>query len=206
MRYDKDDRDNINDFKLSNDYFDYEEVPSLKKELLEETISWIKTIAYAVVFALFLGRFIIANAEVPTGSMAETIQPLDRIIALRFSYLLTTPRRFDIVVFRNPDDESVLYVKRVIGLPGETLEIINGRVYINEVPNIEADRYSRDAPVGTHGPFVVPENSFFVLGDNRNNSRDSRHWNQPFVQRRQLIGRAFFRYMPFNNIGVLHRH
>ena len=196
----------INDFKLPNDYFEYEEAPSVKGELLEETISWLKTIAYAIVFALFLGRFIIANAEVPTGSMADTIQPLDRIIALRFSYLINNPERYDIIVFRNPDDESILYVKRVIGLPGEKVEIINGQVFVDDVLQPEAEAYARDSVVGSWGPNIVPEASFFVLGDNRNNSRDSRNWINPYVQRRQLIGRAFFRYMPFSNIGVLQRH
>ena len=200
------DKDNINDFRLPNEYFDHEEVPSLKKELIEETISWLKTIAYAVVFALFLGRFIIANAEVPTGSMADTIQPLDRIIALRFSYLLSVPERFDVVVFRKPDDESILNVKRVIGLPGEMVQIIDGRVYIDYEFLAEADIYSRDPPMGNHGPFIVPENSFFVLGDNRNFSIDSRHWNEPFVQRRHLVGRAFLIYMPFNNFDIIPRH
>ena len=197
---------NINDFRLSNDYFDYEEVPSLKKELLDETISWLKTIAYAVVFALFLGRFVIANAEVPTGSMADIIQPSDRIIAIRFSYLLTIPRRYDIVVFRNPDEESYMYVKRVIGLPGETIEIRNGQVYINSLLQPEAAMYARDTLAGSWGPRVIPENSFFVLGDNRNNSIDSRNWINPFVERRQLVGRAFLRYMPLDNIAILQRH
>ena len=198
--------DDINDFKLPREPIEEFEKPSLKRELTGEVISWVKTIIYAIVFALFLGRFIIANAEVPTASMADTIQPLDRIIALRFSYLLWAPERYDIIVFRNPDDESILYVKRVIGLPGEKVEIINGQVFINDIIQPDAAAYARDSLLGSWGPGVVPENGFFVLGDNRNNSRDSRSWANPYVQKNQLIGRAFFRYMPFNNMGILTRN
>lgn len=89
-----------------------------KQEIIKEIISWALYILGAVLVALFLTRFVIVNAYVPTGSMESTIMPKDRLIASRIHYLIGDPKRGDIVVFRFPDDEEVLYVKRVIGLPG----------------------------------------------------------------------------------------
>ena len=89
----------------------------------EELISWIKTIVLAVLIALFINFVLIVNATVPTGSMENTIMTKDRVVALRMSYLFSDPERGDVVIFKYPDDETMLYVKRVIGLPGDTVEI-----------------------------------------------------------------------------------
>ena len=104
---------------------------NLKSKVLEEIFSWIKVIIFAVIFALFINQVVIVNASVPTGSMENNIMAGDRIVAFRLAYLFDEPKRFDIVVFPNPDDESTLFVKRVIGLPGETLEVKDGKVYID---------------------------------------------------------------------------
>ena len=100
-------------------------------DLKKEIISWIQIIAAAVIMALVLNNFILANSRVPSGSMENTIMTKSRVIGSRLSYLTDDPERGDIVIFHYPDDESVYYVKRVIGLPGETVEIVDGKVYIN---------------------------------------------------------------------------
>lgn len=99
------------------------------------------------------------------------------------------------MVFRFPDDESVLFVKRVAGLPGETVEIKNGKVYIDGIANAELDAYG---PLiqGDFGPYQVPPQSYFMMGDNRNHSLDSRYWNTPYVARKDILGRAWFQYWP----------
>ncbi|MCL2462144.1 MAG: signal peptidase I, partial [Defluviitaleaceae bacterium] len=102
----------------------------VRSENINEVISWIKTILFAVILAVFINQVVIVNATVPTGSMEDTIMPNSRIVAFRLDYLFTTPKRFDIVVFRYPDDRTQLFVKRVIGLPGETVSIRDGEVYI----------------------------------------------------------------------------
>ena len=182
-----------------------EEEQSIKSVVVEEILSWAKLIVFAVLAAVLLNQFVIVNAAIPTGSMENTIMPNDRIVAFRLSYLFNDPARFDIVIFRPPDDESKLYVKRIVGMPGETVTIRGGLVFINDYDTPLRDDFIRD-PVylsnGDYGPFFVPENSFFVLGDNRGNSEDSRMWNNRFVHRDSILGRAIFKY--FRGVGLLH--
>jgi len=167
---------------------------SLKSVIISEIWSWTKLIAFTLALAVILNQFVIVNASIPTGSMESAIMPNDRIIAFRLSYLFSEPDRFDIVIFRYPDNESLLYVKRVIGLPGETVTIRNGQVFINDSQTPLRDDFINDTPRGNYGPFLVPEDSYFMLGDNRNNSEDSRAWADPFVHSDGILGRAIFRY------------
>ena len=166
----------------------------MSKEGKNEIISWIKTIAMAVVIAVLINSFVIVNATVPTGSMENTIMPGDRIIALRLTYYVSSPERGDIVVFRYPDDESVLYVKRVIGLPGETVEVKDGEVYINNSDTPLDDRFVKEQPIGDFGPYEVPEGCYFMMGDNRNNSQDSRYWVNKYVEEDKILGKVYFKY------------
>ena len=166
----------------------------MSKEGKSEIISWIKTIAMAVVIAVLINSFVIVNATVPTGSMENTIMPGDRIIALRLTYYVSSPERGDIVVFRYPDDESVLYVKRVIGLPGETVEVKDGEVYINNSDTPLDDSFVKEQPVGDFGPYEVPEGCYFMMGDNRNNSQDSRYWVNKYVEKDKILGKVYFKY------------
>ena len=180
------------------------EEPDVKGELWSDALGWIKTILFALVFAWLFTNFVIVNAMVPTGSMEGTIRVDDRIVAFRLSYMFSEPQRFDIIVFRGPYDESNLYVKRVIGVPGDTVVIEEGRVFINGESQPVRDDFVQGEFTGNFGPFEVPENNFFVLGDNRNNSVDSRHWqNSSFVERGQIQGRVIFRYWPgFRNLSA----
>ena len=91
-------------------------------------ISWVVTVGAAVLLALLIKNFLIINADVPTGSMENTIMPGDRFIGSRITYHIVYPQRGDIVVFKYPDDESQVFVKRIIGLPGETVEIEDGKI------------------------------------------------------------------------------
>jgi signal peptidase I len=160
----------------------------------KEVKSWVITIGAAVLAVVFLQTCVIVNANVPTGSMEDTIMAGDRIIAGRFSYWFSDPERGDIAVFRYPDDESKLYVKRVIGLPGETVEIKGGEVYIDG--EVLEEPYLDVETIGDFGPYEVPEESYFMMGDNRNDSQDSRYWNNTFVKRNKILGKVYFTYLP----------
>ena len=163
---------------------------------MSEVISWTKTILLAVCFAFIINYFVIVNASVPTGSMKNTISEKSRIVAFRLSYMLKNPKRYDIVVFKYPDDEKTLYVKRIIGMPGETLEIIDNKVYINGGTEPLNDSFILEAHIEDFGPIKIPEGAYFMLGDNRGNSQDSRFWRNKFVYKDKILGHVVFSYYP----------
>ena len=166
-------------------------------KIKNEIIGIIKTVAIAIVIALIINNFILVNAVVPTGSMKNTIMPKDRIVAFRLAYLFGEPKRDDIIVFKAPDERDVLYVKRIIGLPGETINIVDGTLYIDgrEVTK-EEQPYLLEDMIGNFGPYVVPEDSYFMMGDNRNDSQDSRYWQHTFLPREDIEGKVIFKYYP----------
>lgn len=171
-----------------------------KKSIFKEIIDFLIPIILAVAIALVLKNYVVANAKVPTGSMLNTIQEGDRIIASRLAYLNDDPERYDIIIFHFPDDESQYFVKRVIGLPGETVNIVNGIVYVTKTDGttiqLDDSFVTNCVPTGNFGPYVVPEDSYFMLGDNRNNSQDSRYWENKYVKKDKIIGKVLFRYYP----------
>ncbi len=164
-----------------------------------EIFSWVKLIITAFIIAIAINNFVIVKAEVPSGSMENTVMTHDQIIGYRLAYLFSQPKRGDIVMFPFPDDESVNYLKRIIGLPGEVVEIIDGKVYINGSAEPLEEDYLKEKPNGSFGPYTVPEDSYFMMGDNRNSSLDSRFWEHPFVRKDKIIGKAVFRYSPSLN-------
>ena len=177
-----------------------------------EAVSWIKemlsllgTMAVAAGLVLLLKEFVIINALIPSGSMENTIMPGDRLIGNRLAYLSEEPKRGDIVIFLYPDDESALFVKRVIGLPGEKVTIEDAKVYIGEEEVLLEEDYLKDEWIIDNGSysFEIPEDSYLVLGDNRNNSKDARYWQNAYVEGDKILGKAVFRYWPFDSIGVL---
>lgn len=154
-----------------------------------------KTFAFAIAAAFVINNVFIVNAKVPSGSMENTIMTGDRLIANRLAYLRDPPERFDVVVFKFPDNEDQNFVKRVIGLPGETVEIKDGLVYIDG-SLLNGDVFAQELPRGNFGPFKIPSFHYFMLGDNRNNSFDSKDWKSPFVEEHKILGEAMFEYYP----------
>ncbi len=170
-----------------------------KKEILDYCLM----IAVVVAIALIINGIFLINARIPSASMENTVMTNDRIFGNRLAYKTSDPQRYDIVIFRYPDDESKLFIKRIIGLPGETVTIVNGKVYIDDSTEPLDDSFCPEKMIGSFGPFVVPEGHYFMLGDNRNNSHDSRFWDEPYVARKKILGKAWFRYWPLTKIGVV---
>ncbi len=174
-----------------------------KQNVLREVISWVETFVFAFLIAVFLTNFIIVNAKVPSASMETTIMTGDKLIANRLSYMFKDPERFDIVVFKFPDNESVLYIKRIIGMPGDKVEIKDNQIYINDSKTPLNDSFLHEKMVTENAVYYVPEDSYFMMGDNRNNSADSRFWVNKFVKREKILGKAIFRYYPVNALGFI---
>ena len=162
----------------------------------EELWEYVKMILIVVVVVLIVNNFLLINAKIPSESMEDTIMTGDRIFGNRLAYLFSDPQRYDIVIFKYPDDETQLYIKRVIGLPGETVEIREGKVYIDGSETPLDDSFTPETPVGNYGPYTVPEGCYFMLGDNRNYSKDSRFWQNPYVEKEKILGKAMLKYFP----------
>lgn len=180
-----------------------------KFDLRQELLGFAKMLAIAVVIAFCINNIVIINATVPTGSMEKTIHKKSRMIGNRLAYTFETPKRGDIIIFKYPDDEKQNFVKRVIALPGEKVRVENGVVYVittkgQEIRLEEEYTYFEGGRIDKAGDFAeveVPSNCYFVLGDNRNNSMDSRYWKTTnFVREDKIIGKAVFCYYPSFNI------
>ena len=166
-------------------------------DVVKEIFSWISIIVVAAVIALVLNLFIIANSRVPSASMENTIMTGDRVVGFRLTYLFQEPKRGDIIIFKFPDDESLYYVKRIIGEPGDIVDIKDGKVYLNnsETP-LEEDYIKEPMIPEADMHFEVPDGAYFCLGDNRNNSADCRRWVHPYVYKEKIIAKVIFRYFP----------
>ncbi|MCI8534483.1 MAG: signal peptidase I [Hungatella sp.] len=165
----------------------------------EELISWGQVFVIAALIAFVLNRFIIANSRVPSASMENTIMTHDRVIGSRLAYNSSDPKRGDIVIFYFPDDvtEKTYYVKRIIGLPGDIIDIKHGHVYLNNSDTPLEEPYIKEpmeTPEDLH--YEVPEGCYFMLGDNRNSSADSRYWHNTFVKKEKIVAKVLFRYFP----------
>ena len=163
-----------------------------KTNVLKEIIDWVAVIVCAIVISFLINTFVIVNATVPTSSMENTIMAGDRVIGSRLYYLRHEPERGDIIVFDYPDDPNILYIKRVIGVPGDHIEINGGKVYING--EVLEEPYLNVTTEGEWGPYDVPADSYFMLGDNRNDSADSRYWHNTFLTKEGIVGKAIFKY------------
>jgi signal peptidase I len=191
-----------------------------------------EAVVVALLLAFFIRAFVVQAFKIPSGSMLDTLQIGDHLLVTKFAYdvrlpsnlwldttdgrvLMKTgdPERGDIMVFKFPEDESKDFIKRVIGLPGETLEVRNKVVYINGQPIDEP--YVRHTKADTlpirdnFGPVVIPEGRYFMMGDNREGSYDSRWWGP--VKRQKIVGKALLIYwswasvtdIRFNRIGTM---
>ena len=174
-------------------------------EWKKEVKSFIFTLLITIALVFVLKNYIIINATVPTGSMENTIMPDDNILGYRLAYLNEGPERGDVIFFYFPDDESQKFVKRVIGLPGETVTILEGKIYIGNSNEPLDEPYLKEEWTRGVGPYVfqIPEDSYLCLGDNRNNSKDARDWNNPYVKKEKIIGKAIFTDVPIDRWGVV---
>ena len=172
------------------------EVKGKKSGSLKRTILHYVLIAgIAAGAAIFLMNVVFKNAKVPTGSMKDTINENDRLIGLRLAYVTAEPQRGDVVIFKYPDDENTLFVKRVIGLPGETVSFKDGDVYIDgELLQEDYIKEPHSTMAVNETEYTVPENSYFVLGDNRRNSKDARFWTNTYVTKDKIEAKVLFRY------------
>ncbi len=178
-------------------------VQSDEEGFVKSLVEWIVVFAGAIFLAFVIRTFLLQAFWIPTPSMTETLMVNDRILVNKVNYRVSDIERFDVVVFRNPDetDENSELVKRVIGLPGETFEMQNGTVLINGV-SIGEEPYISPEILNTDSFDMVqiPEDSYFVLGDNRTNSSDSRSTLGP-IKRELVVGKAFMRFWPVDRIG-----
>ena len=163
----------------------------------------IETVGSAVIIAALIMIFIARAYTVNGDSMLPTLHHGERLLIDKISYRFIEPSRGEIIVFKNPSNTREQFVKRVIGLPGDKVAIIQGVVYINDQP-IEEDYTLAPARIG-FAPQIVHESTYFVLGDNRNNSEDSRFSRVGFLPRELIVGRAVWRYWPLNQIDLMLR-
>lgn len=184
-----------------------------KGDMRKEVVSWVRMFVFVIAVVFVLTQFVIINVRVPSGSMENTIMTKDRLIGFRFSYWFDEPQRGDIILFSYPVDEKQTYIKRVIGLPGETVEIRDGKIYIDGSSEPLEEDYLKETWTWENDgyTFKVPEGCYFVLGDNRNDSEDGRFWAQialnegkastpeeaepySYVKKDEIKGKAIFKY------------
>ena len=181
-----------------------------KGDMRKEVVSWVRMFVIVIAVVFVLTQFVIINVRVPSEN---TIMTKDRLIGFRFSYWFDEPQRGDIILFSYPVDEKQTYIKRVIGLPGETVEIRDGKIYIDGSSEPLEEDYLKETWTWENDgyTFKVPEGCYFVLGDNRNDSEDGRFWAQialnegkastpeeaepySYVKKDEIKGKAIFKY------------
>ena len=190
------------------DDFDDEEKEG-KVNIKKEILSWLTMLLIAVGIAAFISNFILINALIPTGSMENTIPKKSRLVGNRLAYTFSDPERGDIIIFKNPNDPEENYVKRIIGLPGETVILENSQVYVyNADGSLKLgpldEPYLKDKvwmAADEKYEFHIPENRYLVLGDNRNNSADARTWyknkgdvDEIYIHEDKILAQALFIY------------
>jgi signal peptidase I len=160
----------------------------------EELIAWIKTLVSAAVYAILIVTFGFQVARVEGQSMAPTLEDQDRLIVNKLVYRIGEPRRGDIVMLYYPLNPDKSFVKRVIAEEGDSVRIVEGRVYVNDVPLHDEYVPNEYRSHDDWGPEVIPDGYYFVMGDHRNNSSDSRHWGM--VPKKYIIGKVQVRWWP----------
>lgn len=180
-----------------------------KKSVFRE---YFEAICVAIILALFIRTFVVQAFKIPSGSMLPTLLIGDHLLVNKFIYgirmpftgkilvPIKQPQHGDVVVFRFPKDRSIDYIKRVVGIPGDTVEIKDKKVFVNGKPVVNSHAHfssaaileAKSSPRDNFGPILVPADHIFVMGDNRDNSYDSRFWG--FVDERDVLGKAFILY------------
>lgn len=175
------------------------------KEIIKELAGWLLYIVLIIALTWTVVTFVGQRTEVRGSSMETTLSDKDQLIVDKMTYRFRDPKRYDIVVFPYQYQDNTYYIKRIIGLPGETVQILSGMVYID---GMRLDEHYGDEIMENPGiaeePLTLGEDEYFVLGDNRNNSSDSRASDVGLIHRKDLIGRAWIRVWPLSQIGVIH--
>ena len=175
-----------------------------KKTVGQEILSLLCYLGIVLILTFLIVNFVGVRTEVLGTSMQPTLMDRDQLIVEKVSYYFNDPQRYDIIVFPYPEEPSKHYIKRIIGLPGETVQIIDGYVYIN---GELLDEHYGNAVMNYAGvaeePVVLGDDEYFVLGDNRNNSEDSRYAAVGNIKRSEISGRAWVRIWPLSSFGVL---
>jgi signal peptidase I len=174
--------------------------PYSAKKFLRDVV---EVVVPAVLLFLLINTFFLESRFVPTPSMAPTIGTQDWFLSNKTAYWFQSPQRGQIIVFVPPQRLHMKedFVKRIIGLPGETVQVTQGVVYINGKPLSEPYITPDRAPIQDFGPYRVPEGQLFMMGDNRNNSADSREWGPLPLE--NIKGRAWWRYWPLERMGIV---
>ncbi|HEV2287563.1 MAG TPA: signal peptidase I [Candidatus Acidoferrales bacterium] len=176
---------------------DQQHHPSLKAEMWV----WLRDVAFAVALALVIIVFLYQPVKVEGTSMAPLLSDQERIFINKFVYRFEPIHRDDVIVFWYPLDRSESFIKRVIGLPGDTIEIREGKLYINGQKVNEPYVPRRYFDDSSYGPVTIPRNQYFVMGDHRDSSNDSRIFGP--VSRKYIYGKAVFAYWPFRRFGEI---
>lgn len=175
-----------------------------ERSILGELLSWLIYIVIVVILSLGIITFIGQRTKVSGHSMETTLSDGDNLIVDKISYRFRDPERFEIIVFPFQYEEHTYYIKRIIGLPGETVQVIDGYVYINgEMLDENYGLEVMDDPGIVAEPITLGEDEYFVLGDNRNHSSDSRDPSVGVLHRDDIMGRAWIRIWPFDKFGVI---
>lgn len=173
---------------------------SWKREIISTTLYLFCVVALTFLFIQFVGQRTHVNGD----SMNVTLQDGDNLIVDKLSYRFKDPERFDIIVFPYQYQEKTYYIKRIIGMPGETFQVIDGMVYIDgEMLDESYGKEVMDYAGIASEPVELGQDEYFVLGDNRNNSSDSRDPSVGIIHGDQIIGKAFIRIWPLNKFGIL---
>ena len=186
----------------------------------KEVFSFLKSLIIFITIVIFLRASVVEAFKIPSGSMLPTLQIGDQIIVGKFSYGIrfpfmthsiyqfATPSRGDIVVFTRDDEpqteedeSSINIIKRVVGLPGDMLEVKNRDVYINNELYKEPYAIWLEGGLDSYGPYKIPEGKVLLLGDNRDHSKDSRFWAYPFLDITRIKGKAWFIYFNMHDLG-----
>lgn len=165
----------------------------------KEISIYLKIIVIGIAASLLLNRFVIINADITSESMTPTLKKGDKLIGFRLAYVFTKPKRGDIIIFKYPENEKELLVKRVIGLPGEMVIIKGGKIYLNGSEEPLEEPYVADPKIEDLGPYIIPMGCYFVMGDNRTDSLDSRIWG--YVTEDKIVAKPIFRY--YKGFGIV---
>lgn len=176
------------------------------KSILKELMGWLLYIIIIVGAAYLIVTFVGQRTQVSGSSMETTLSDGDQLIVDKISYRFRDPKRYDIIVFPYQYEPNTYYIKRIIGLPGETVQIIDGYIYIDgeQLDENYGNELMNDPGIAAE-PLTLGEDEYFVLGDNRNNSQDSRAVNVGVIHRKDILGRAWIRIWPLDSMGVI-RH